>query len=445
VKSVNELIASGKVPGDTKAADNQAGYPNGWPIFTDLANQVEYDWNNLPSDRVRSLKYQPEYKAALDTFLLEPAVPQDAPSAAPDVTLAASPEQAIVEGKKDDTTPTPAEPAAPAAAAPAAIVAPSEDDVAEGTKSGPYTKVKGGWEARVESVDGSGVQVYKGKTKDEVSEKLMTAQAHATAKIRQQEEEKQRLLADEPATLAPVRKRLAPRKMTADEQFEFAEAMSSGDPTKINRAMLKRDEIMLGGPVDEVIGQVNETRDTLEMESYRAVANTFVKRNSNVSNLGALGADIDNIIAEGNWAYTVRNLEKALAQLKLDGKVQYKVSTPAVEKELPVPTQSREVVPAPVAPAVSTAPAAAPTATKTNQPASTVPALQPGERMRPGSASTGVSPRQASVRQGSTPSTPVGLTAEEYNRMSVSETRRKYQTDLGFRSAVDKLIAEGKI
>jgi len=39
----------------------------------------------------------------------------------------------------------------------------------------------------------------------------------------------------------------------------------------------------------------------------------------------------------------------------------------------------------------------------------------------------------------------VGLTAEEYNRMSVSETRRKYKTDPGFRSAVDKLIAEGKI
>jgi PHD/YefM family antitoxin component YafN of YafNO toxin-antitoxin module len=39
----------------------------------------------------------------------------------------------------------------------------------------------------------------------------------------------------------------------------------------------------------------------------------------------------------------------------------------------------------------------------------------------------------------------VGLTAEEYNRMSVSETRHKYKTDAGFAKAVDKLIAEGKI
>jgi len=39
----------------------------------------------------------------------------------------------------------------------------------------------------------------------------------------------------------------------------------------------------------------------------------------------------------------------------------------------------------------------------------------------------------------------VGLTVEEYNRMPVNETRRRYKTDLGFKSAVDKLIAEGKL
>jgi hypothetical protein len=39
----------------------------------------------------------------------------------------------------------------------------------------------------------------------------------------------------------------------------------------------------------------------------------------------------------------------------------------------------------------------------------------------------------------------VGLTVEEYNRMSVSETRRRYKTDLGFKAAVDKLIADGKL
>jgi hypothetical protein len=66
-------------------------------------------------------------------------------------------------------------------------------------------------------------------------------------------------------------------------------------------------------------------------------------------------------------------------------------------------------------------------------------------RLRPGSASTGLSPRQASVRPGARPEPSVGLTVDEYNRMSMSETRRRYKTDLGFKAAVDKLIAEGKI
>jgi hypothetical protein len=431
MKSVQELVVAGKVPGDTRAAENQQGYPNGWPLFSDISKQVAYDWNNLPSDRVRVLKSAPDYKAALDAFLLEPATPVTVTDV-PTITLAPSPEEQIV-----DTTPPPAGEVVPPA--PASATDPVVEDEPEGTKSGPFVKVKGGWEARVEAIDGSGVQVYKGKTKDEVSAKLIQAQQHATAKIRQQEEERQRLLAEEPADLAPVRKRLAPRKLTADEQFEFAEAMSSGDPTKINRAMAKRDEIILGGPVEEVVGQVNETRDALEFESYKATAKSFMKQNPDVAFTKQLGDDIDAILSENNWAYTVRNLNKALAQLTTEGKITSKVSTPATEEDLPIPTSSREAAPVvvPPAPPAATVPAARPT-----PPSS---AAQGEGRLRPGSASTGVSPRQASVRHGATPQQTVGLTAEEYNRMSVSDTRRKYKTDPGFRSAVDKLIAEGKI
>jgi hypothetical protein len=56
-----------------------------------------------------------------------------------------------------------------------------------------------------------------------------------------------------------------------------------------------------------------------------------------------------------------------------------------------------------------------------------------------------MSPRQSSVRQGAAGPSPVGLTAEEYNRLPTSEVKRRYQTDKSFQAAVNKLIDEGKI
>ncbi len=433
--NIQDLIISGKVPSSTTAADNRSGYPNGWPIFADITEQVKYDWNNLPSDRVRMLKNEATYRTALEAFLLGPA-PVVSVAPGPEVTLAPSVEEEL---NAEPPVPTSAEVVADAVVE-EAVVVPTEEN--EGTiidyPFGSITKVKGGWEARVDNKDGSGVQVFKGKTKDELIGKLLQSAAHASAKIRQQETERQRLIADEPADMAVERKRLAPRKLTADEQFEFAEAITSGDPTRITKAMAKRDEIVLGGSVEEVIGQVNQTRDELEFESYKAIAKTFIKQNPQVVFSKEFGDKLDEVIAENNWAYTVRNLNKALVILKEKNEVELKVSTPEVEAELPVPTSV--AVPAVAAPAVK--PVAAP-APKPVPPQPTKKQIE--ERLRPGSASTGISPRQASVRQGAAPSPAVGLTAEEYNRMSVSETRRKYKTDLGFKTAVDKLIAEGKI
>jgi hypothetical protein len=434
MKSVQELIALGKVPADTRPADNQVGYPNGWPIFTDLSKQVQFDWDNLPSDRVRSLKGDATYKAALETFLLESVAP--APAAAT-TEIPATQAQPSVEEQLNNA------PVVPATETPVTTEPVVEEAATvteeEGTKVeypfGTIEKVKGGWEARVDNKDGSGVQVYKAKTKDELIGRLLQAQAHATQKIREQEAERQQRLLEEPADLAPVRKALQPRQLTADEQFEYAEAIASGDPSRIHKAEEKRFAIRNGGTPEEIAGRVNETESALAVESYKAVAKAFMKQNDNVVFTHELGDKIDEVLAENNWAYTVRNLNKVLHMLKTKGEVTLKVSTPATEEvELPVPTSAREAVTTPpVVPAV---------VTPKVPPASTPKAA---ERLRPGSASTGASPRSTSVRQGQQPVAPVGLTVEEYNRMSVSETRQKYKTDPGFRSAVDKLMAEGKI
>ncbi len=439
MKSVEELITLGKVPADTKQSENTPGYPNGWPLFTDLNEQVKYDWANLPSDRVRNLRSNLEYKTALEAFLLAPAVVVDASGATPPVV-----EEQIVAAP-----PTPVAAAEPAVviAEPPAPVVPTEEE--EGTKSGPYTKVKGGWEARVEAIDGSGEQVWFAKTKDELSQKILDAQANATAKIRQQQEENNQLLLEQPADIASPRKKLEPRALTADEQFEIAEDLKSGDPSRVNKALERRDRIRFGAPAEEIVTRVVTSEAQLDRASYLATAKLFMKQHSDVEFSKELGDKMDVILAESNWDYTVRNLNKALGMLKEKGEVPTRVSTPVERRELPAPVvalPSAADPAAPVAAAVTPTSAEAPVVTPVSKvtPPAAAPVVEVG-RLRPGSASTGLSPRQASVRPGARPEPSVGLTVDEYNRMSMSETRRRYKTDLGFKAAVDKLIAEGKI
>lgn len=449
--SVADLIAQGKVPADTSSASNHAVYQDGWPIFTNLRDQVKYDWDHLPTERTRILKANTEYKAALEAYLLEGAPVTDGTGLpGPETTLGPSIEEQIegasnepastqIEGEGDqiadvgaqqDAQVTPSAPATPTAS--------TEEQLPDG-----WVKTADGYEFSI--VGAGGTQVFRGRTILELAAKLGRAQVNATELIRKQKQEKDQILASEPADPAVEKKILKPRKMTAEEQFEFAEAIASGDPIRINKAMTKRDQITLGGDPEEVIAQVTEHQNKLEIESYKATAKMFMKDNPDVVFTKELGDAIDEVLLGNNWAYTVRNLNKVLAQLKSEGKVTLKVSTPEEDEVvLPTPTsaqrQPQSTPPAPQAPAAPAA-AAAPAVPK-------APVITDGDRLRPGSASTGLSPRQASVRPGAASTKAVktvGLTAEEYNRMSVSETRRKYATDLGFRAAVDQLIKEGKI
>jgi hypothetical protein len=447
MKNVAELITLGKVPADTVGAQAVAGYPDGWPIFSDLNLQVKYDWDNLPSDRVRTLKGNKAYADALNGFLLEPA--EKVTPAVPEgqtQSLAKSPEEMLEEAHAESIpAPTGEANTEPVLAIETPVTVPSVEapssEIAVGTVVDGFTKTSTGWEIRIE-IEGAGVQVFRGKTMGEVAQALAKAQIHASILIRKQQQEKEQMLLNEPADIAVERKVFKPRKMTAEEQFEYAEAMSSGDPVKINKAAAKREQIIMGGDPEEVLAQITEHQQQLERETYMATAKAFLKQNPDIVMTHELGDMIDEIILGRKWAYTVRNMNKALAELKAENKVELRVSTP-VEEEVTLPVPTSAVPAAPVV--VPAAPAVAPAAAVPAVPKA--PVLTDGERLRPGSASTGMSPRQASVRQGTgTPSTKtVGLTAEEYNRMSVNETKRKYKTDLGFRAAVDKLIEEGKI
>ena len=432
MRNTQELIALGKVPGDTRSSDGSDGYPTGWPVFADLQKQVVFDYENLPVERFRILKSNAEYAAALEkAYAPAPSAPGEVPAAA--AAAVASPEATITDPPALPEPVVTDEPIAEPPVTDEPVVPAGEE---EGTTVeypfGTIAKVKGGWEARVDNKDGSGIQVYKSKTKDELIGKLMQAQAHASQKIRQQEQEKQQSLLDEPADPAPVRKILQPRQLTADEQFEYADAMSSGDPSRIHKAQEKRDAIRNGGTPEEISERLREAEDRLAVEAYKSTAKAFMKQHEDVVFTRELGDKIDEVLLGNDWAYTVRNLNKVLATLKANNEVTMKISTPTEEAELPVPTSAQVTPAAPTAPVESTRvpPATTPKAT---------------DRLRPGSAPTSTGMTPPGRRLTSPGVTPVGLTAEEYNRMSVSETRHKYKTDAGFAKAVDKLIAEGKI
>src|ERR1700746_2350002 len=177
MSKVSELIAAGKVPASTTGAVNQAGYPDGWPIFTDLTAQVAYDWNYLPSNRGRVLKGNEAYRVGLETMLTGKASAaadggaSEVPAAAAAAAVpSASPEDMIINAVPEPEPVAVEDPAVPTEPEPVEETAvPAEEP--EGTvleyPFGSLVKAKTGWEARVDLKDGSGVQRYVAKTKDE--------------------------------------------------------------------------------------------------------------------------------------------------------------------------------------------------------------------------------------------------------------------------------------
>src|SRR6266403_62755 len=174
-------------------------------------------------------------------------VPGDEPAAA------VSPEAEIVDGVapvvEAIVDPEVVETVVPASAP---IIAPAVEDDEPGDPN--LVKTSAGWEYRVDLGDGSGVQVFKGKTQKQVIAALGKAQVNASKKIRQQEQEKRLLIANEPAEIEEPQTRFKPRALTAEEQWEISQNL--GDPSKASKALDKYFEIRVGGSIEQVIEKI---------------------------------------------------------------------------------------------------------------------------------------------------------------------------------------------
>lgn len=387
----------------------------GHPIFADLNEQVAYDWANLPSERVKNKKNQnAAYAQALNDHL---------------------------NGVTPDVPPVIEEPVVPTVVAPpAAAVALAETDEDDSN----LVKTDKGWEYRIDNGDGSGVEVFKGKTVKEVLRKVAEGKKHASKKIRQQEQEKRILIANEAPDVEEPSTRLKPRNLSADEQWEISQNL--GDPAKAVKALDKYIEARLGGSIEQVIEKITTSENDLEYRRARNEAIAFINETPEFYNTTENREKLATYVEENGWASTKRNLRKAFVILTDKEELEVAPVEEGIETVL-TPAAAVVSTPASVEPAVPVAAVPAVPATQPTPAASTPPAgLPAGTRVRPGSSSTGLSPRQSSVRTGgAAPAVPVGLTAEEYHRLPTSSVKQKYKTDSVFRAGVDKLMAEGKI
>lgn len=433
--SPEELIIEGRLPDGTPAAELPNNRPAevkvgevqeavietdlskdefGHPIFADLNEQVEYDWNNVPSERVKSRKNSnAAYAAALNDYLngTAPVKVEDAPVPVKETPVVS----------------------------PAAAVALAETDEDDEN----LVKTAKGWEYRIPGENGAGDEVFKGKTVKEVLKKVASGKQNATKKIREQEAEKRLLIADSAPDVDDNGPRLRPRVPTAEEQWEIAQNIS--DPSKAVKALDKYIEIRLGGSIDQVVEKITTAESDLEYRRARNEAKAFIAETPEFYNTPENITTLADYVESNGWAATKRNLRKAFVILTNEEKLELEPIEP--EEEVLTPTETAVSTAAPVETVVPSAPPAAVPAAQPTSEVSTQPAgLPAGTRIRPGSSSTGLSPRQSSVRTGgAAPAAPVGLTVEEYQRIPTSTVKQRYRSDPIFKAGVDKLMAEGKI
>jgi len=201
-------------------------------------------------------------------------------------------------------------------------------------------KDKGQWKGVVETAAGGKPQVFWGKTKNELITNLLKAQANATKKIREQNAKLKLENVPVKPKPQPVQQPTQPRRLTAEETFEYETLHKSDPAAAIDFLMLKTRGVTL----DQLMNTAQEAKQTASFVSNQldaeAVNKTFLQNNpdyypdpeyTNYSRLVKwiakfkLGESIpkgqevqfgNKLISAG--VYTVENLEEAFEDLSND-------------------------------------------------------------------------------------------------------------------------------
>ena len=165
--------------------------------------------------------------------------------------------------------------------------------------------------------DGSGKQVFEGATEAELSDKLATAQMHASKKIREQAQ----LLQTREQELAELQSRMTPKEEPVpeggfDRQAYFAKLYE--DPMAANDMYLER---RFGMPVDELRGKLQRMDEAAVVLQQRKAIESVGARYPMFAQLSqednnANGIVIDKILKEHGWELDEGHLEAAILMAK---------------------------------------------------------------------------------------------------------------------------------
>jgi hypothetical protein len=117
---------------------------------------------------------------------------------------------------------------------------------------------KGKHKLTIDPGDGAPVQVYYGKTREEITQNLIQAQASATRQI-----DKLQKAMPKPPAPANVPMRRVPKPLNDNERFQVANDMT--DPAKVDKAVQRVVESVTGITVDEI------RENSRQQEEERAV------------------------------------------------------------------------------------------------------------------------------------------------------------------------------
>jgi hypothetical protein len=168
--------------------------------------------------------------------------------------------------------------------------------------------------------DGGGKQVFKGKSWEEVTEKMAEAHVHATRKIRE---------------LSQERKAREPEKTSSDWQaLKPQQANPQDAPLMENFRRLFQSEI--GIPLDEFRQRENDRR---RVEAEMWAQNEFVRKHPDYLPTPENAQKVQKFLERENLPLSRRNLEYAYEELRdqLAAKVEPQPSARNVQPEQPAP------------------------------------------------------------------------------------------------------------
>ena len=282
----------------------------------------------------------------------------------------------------------------------------------------------------VDPGDGTPAEVFFASTQADLFKALRKSKANATKELRRRAKKIQitdelRALQVEVVNYAPL---VQPLRLTPDEIFTFTEQQK--DPVTVLEATRKLRQASL---TQEECDRMNEAIERQRYSDGYNTAITWIQTHPDFYQCSENIEALQKLMAELNWAVTIKNLDLAYDTLVAQGVLLERPEEPTSNQPVAQPASVVPVVAAPVTQAAASA----------VTPAATPGALPDAKKvLRPGSSTATLPSRRVDEIR---PATAPVLTAEEYYSIPAAVLKRRYDREPTFKAAVDALIASGKV